>query len=89
MIPPEARDDLIRRLRKIEGQTQGIQRMLLDGRECREVLNQLASVRAATRRVSLELMRFYAQTCLSDPECFRSEQAINEVISLLLDGNDG
>ena len=89
MIPPAARDDLIRRLRKIEGQTQGIQRMLLDGRECREVHNQLASVRAATRRVSLELMKYYAQTCLSDPECLRSEQAVNQVISLLLDGKDG
>ncbi len=89
MLPPEARDDLIRRLRKIEGQTQGIQRMLQDGRECREVLNQLASVRAATRSVSLELMRHYALSCLSNPQCLRSEQTLNEVIALLLDGSEG
>lgn len=89
MLPPEARDDLIRRLRKIEGQTQGIQKMLLDGRECREVLNQLASVRGATRRVSQELIKYYAQSCLSDPDFVRSEQAINEMIDLLLDGKGG
>ena len=88
MLPSEAREDLIRRLRRIEGQTQGIQRMLLDGRDCREVLNQLASVRAATHRVSLELKKQYALSHLNDPECYKSEQSVNEVISFLLNGRD-
>jgi len=66
MLSLDARDDLIKRLRRIEGQTQGIQRMLVDGRECREILNQLASVRAATRRASQELMRHYALSCLRE-----------------------
>lgn len=83
-LPAEAREDLIRRLRKIEGQTQGIQRMLADGRECREVLNQLASVRAATHRVSLELMKYYALSCLQDPGCVDSEQSVTELIDMLL-----
>ena len=84
MLPPETRDDLIRRLRKIEGQTQGIQRMLLEGRDCREVLNQLASVRAATQRVSAELVRHYAMSCFSDPTCVQSEESIYQVIDLIL-----
>ncbi len=84
MLPPETRDDLIRRLRKIEGQTQGIQRMLLEGRDCREVLNQLASVRAATQRVSAELVRHYALSCFSDPACVGSEENIYQVIDLIL-----
>jgi len=84
MLPQEARDDLIKRLRKIEGQTQGIQRMLLDGRDCREVLNQLASVRAATQRVSAELVRHYALSCLQDPACVTSPKNIHEVIDFIL-----
>lgn len=84
MLPAEAREDLIRRLRKIEGQTQGIQRMLADGRECREVLNQLSSVRAATQRVSLELMKHYALSCLQDPVCMESEQNVNDLVEMLL-----
>jgi len=84
MLPEETRDDLIRRLRKIEGQAQGIQRMLLEGRDCREVLNQLASVRAATQRVSAELVRQYAMSCLTDPACMNSEQNLHEVIDLIL-----
>lgn len=84
MLPPETRDDLIKRLRKIEGQAQGIQRMLLEGRDCREVLNQLASVRAATQRVSAELVRHYALSCFNDPACIQSEDRIHQVIDLIL-----
>jgi DNA-binding FrmR family transcriptional regulator len=84
MLPEEARDDLINRLRKIEGQAQGIQRMLLDGRDCREVLNQLASVRAATQRVSAELIRHYALSCFDDPACVASQKSIHEVIDFIL-----
>lgn len=88
MLSSEARDDLIKRLRRIEGQTQGIQRMLGDGRDCREILNQLASVRAATRRASLELMRHYALSCLGDPECGQSGKRVDEVVSFLLSSRE-
>ena len=88
MLPVKARNDLIKRLRKIEGQAQGIQRMLEDDRDCREVLNQLASVRAATHRTSLELMRYYAHSCLNDPRCLESEQSVDDVITFLLKGRD-
>jgi len=83
MIAIEARNGLIRRLRKIEGQAQGIQRMLEDGRDCREVLNQLASVRGATHRVSLEVVKHYALSTLNDQEA-SSEETVNDLISLLL-----
>jgi len=65
-LEPQAQQDLIARLRRIEGQAQGVQRMLAEGRDCREVLNQLASIRAATSSVSLELARRYAESCLDD-----------------------
>jgi DNA-binding FrmR family transcriptional regulator len=83
MLLPETREELIRRLRRIEGQTQGIQRMLQEGRDCREVLDQLASVRAATRMVGIELMKSYLATCLSDPECGNAS-AVDDMIGVLL-----
>lgn len=83
MLTQEARDDLILRLRKIEGQAQGIQRMLADGRDCREVLNQLASVRAATQRASLELMKYYALSSLANPRA-ATEETVDDLISLML-----
>ena len=84
MLSIEKRQELIRRLRKIEGQTQGIQRMLLDERDCREILNQLASVRAATRQVSLELTKSYLLACVNHPECLDSEEAVGDVINIIL-----
>ncbi len=85
MLSTEARKDLIRRMRKIEGQAQGIQRMLADDRDCREVLDQLASVRAATQSASIALMKHYALACLHDPAQAESpEKALGNVIELLV-----
>ena len=82
-LPPETQQDLLRRMRRIEGQTQGIQRMLAEGRDCREVLNQLASIRAATRSVSVELAKHYAQACLDDAVC-RDPDSRETIIDFLL-----
>ena len=84
MLSLEARRGLDIRLRRIEGQTRGIQRMLADGRECREVLNQLASVRAATRGVGLELMKHYLAACLDDTALLDSEEAVGDMVDVLL-----
>jgi len=83
MLPSEARADLISRLRKIEGQAQGIQRMLEDGRDCRDVIYQLASVREATKRASVLLMRHHMRACLTArPES--SKETVDDMIKLLL-----
>lgn len=83
MLPVNTRKELIRRLRRIEGQTQGIQRMLNEERDCREVLDQLASVRAATRMVSIELIKSYLTSCLGDVDC-ASPDEIDDMIGVLL-----
>jgi DNA-binding FrmR family transcriptional regulator len=57
--------------------------MLADDRDCKEVLNQLASVRAATRRVSLELMRYYMMSRLTEAERIDTEEAVDDMIKFL------
>jgi len=84
MLSEPVRDDLIKRLRRIEGQTKGIQRMLLEGRECREILTQLTSVRSATQSLSAELLRHHIRGCLEDGTCGGSQQGLDELITLLL-----
>ncbi len=61
---PEVRDDLHRRLRRIEGQIQGVQRMLDDDRECREIVQQLNAAQAALRNATRYFMHAYARDCL-------------------------
>ncbi|MCD6351221.1 MAG: metal-sensitive transcriptional regulator [Armatimonadetes bacterium] len=53
--PPGSRDSLIDRLKRIEGQVRGVQRMVEQGRSCAEILPQLSAVLAATKRVALLL----------------------------------
>lgn len=65
---PEARDRITNRLRRIEGQVRGVQRMLDEERDCREIVQQLAAIRSAVHQAGLEVMHVYANQCLSDPE---------------------
>jgi DNA-binding FrmR family transcriptional regulator len=52
------------RLRRIEGQVQGIQRMLESGRECEEVLTQIMAVRSSLDQVGLLLMEDHIERCI-------------------------
>jgi DNA-binding FrmR family transcriptional regulator len=65
---PEALD----RLRRIEGQVGGIIRMIESGRDCEEVVHQLAAVGRAVDRVGLRLMAAQLRECLGDPTAARS-----------------
>lgn len=56
--------DLLRRLRRIEGQTRGVARMVEEGRDCQEVLQQLAAIRAAAYQVSVQVVRSFAFECI-------------------------
>jgi DNA-binding FrmR family transcriptional regulator len=57
-------ETLLARLRRIEGQIRGIQRMLEEGRECEEVLTQLTAARSALDQVGLLLMDRHIERCV-------------------------
>ncbi|MBI2683509.1 MAG: metal-sensitive transcriptional regulator [Acidobacteriales bacterium] len=52
-----------RRLRRIEGQVRGIQKMVAEERYCADILMQISSVQQALRGVARELMRNHLQHC--------------------------
>jgi len=56
--------DLLIRLRRLEGQIRGIQRMVAEGRPCDDVVTQLLAVRAAVERVGLLLLSQQVEDCL-------------------------
>jgi DNA-binding FrmR family transcriptional regulator len=49
-------EDLLRRLRKIEGQVRGIERMVEEGRRCEDVLTQVSAATNALRRVGVMVL---------------------------------
>jgi DNA-binding FrmR family transcriptional regulator len=52
------------RLRRIEGQVRGLQRMIEDGRECEDLMTQLMAVRSGLEQVSLLLLDDHIRHCL-------------------------
>ena len=57
---------ILARLRRMEGQLKGIQRMVEEDRYCVDVLNQLSSVIAATQRVAGIILQNHIRGCVND-----------------------
>ena len=60
------KDDLVRRLHRIEGQTRGIARMVGDDRYCLDVLDQITAVDRALKQVAVGLVRDHMTHCIRD-----------------------
>jgi CsoR family transcriptional regulator, copper-sensing transcriptional repressor len=67
-VDPDIRDRNLMRLRRIEGQVRGVQRMVEEDRYCPDILVQVASIQEALRGVSREIMRNHLAHCAADAE---------------------
>jgi len=67
-IPEEVVSDLRKRLRRVEGQVRGVEAMLADGRECRDVVTQLSAATKALEQVGFRLVASGLVYCLQNPE---------------------
>lgn len=63
-ISPNVRNDVVVRLRRIEGQVRGVGRMVEEGRDCRDVVRQLAAIKASVASLSTLVAETYARDCL-------------------------
>lgn len=62
-VDPEIKASNLRRLRRIEGQVRGLQKMVEEDRYCADIIVQVASVQEALRGVARELMRNHLKHC--------------------------
>ncbi len=60
-----SKDSLLGRMKKIEGQAKGIQRMISEERYCVDILQQLAALTAATNEVALLVLQGHIKGCVS------------------------
>ncbi len=60
----ENRDAVLKRLRRIEGQVRGIERMVEENRYCIDVVTQVTAIQAALDKVALELLSDHATHCV-------------------------
>lgn len=85
-VDPELKQANLNRLRRIEGQVRGLQRMVEEERYCADVLTQLSSVQEALRAVGRELTRNHLKHCAT--EAIRSggeeaEEMYDELVELM------
>jgi len=73
------------RLRRMEGQLKGIQKMVEDDKYCVDVLNQLSSIIAATQKVATIIMRDHIKGCVRDAltRNENSDDYVNELIEVI------
>lgn len=65
-VDADAKDRNLKRLRRIEGQVRGLQKMIEEDRYCADVLTQVSSVHEALRAVGRELMRNHLKHCATN-----------------------
>lgn len=64
-VDADIKDRTTKRLRRIEGQVRGLQRMVEEERYCADILTQVSSVHEALRGVARELLRNHLKHCAS------------------------
>ena len=64
-VEADIKDRNLKRLRRIEGQVRGLQKMVEEDRYCADILTQISSVHEALRSVGKELMRNHLRHCAS------------------------
>ena len=67
-LPEDTIIGLTKRLKRAEGQVRGVQQMLAEGRDCREILTQLSAVTKALEQAGFLLVAAGLTWCVSDPE---------------------
>ncbi len=78
---PVIKADLIARLRRIEGQVRGIEKMVQEERDCAAILQQMSAARSALHQASLVLARAYAQRCLIDGDRGDIDAVLDQLMS--------
>lgn len=73
-VSDTARNDVLLRLRRIEGQVRGIQRMVEENRDCREVVTQLAAIKASVASLNTLVAETYARECLCGVEPVNTDE---------------
>ena len=85
-VDPQIKESNLKRLRRIEGQVRGLQKMVEEDRYCPDILMQVSSVQEALRSVGRELMRNHLKHCATRALSSGGEQAdsmVNELIELV------
>ncbi|MNX88118.1 Copper-sensing transcriptional repressor CsoR [compost metagenome] len=78
-----AQDKILQNLRRIEGQVKGLQRMIVEERQCDEILMQIMAAKAALDRVTSDLVESQMEACFTDLDPEALKDKMTQTIRLL------
>lgn len=82
MTEKEKRDKIINRLKTIKGHIEGVEKMILDEKPCKDVLLQLAAIRSSVNNAGIELLKNNAEDCFVKDDLTSDD--LNEVIDTII-----
>ncbi|RKD76023.1 DNA-binding FrmR family transcriptional regulator [Sinobaca qinghaiensis] len=78
------KQQMLNRLKRIEGQVRGVHQMVENDRYCVDILNQIAAIQAATNKVSLALLEDHTNHCVSSAvKQGNGEESIQELMTVM------
>jgi DNA-binding FrmR family transcriptional regulator len=79
-------EDVLRRLKRIEGQIRGVMRMMEEDKDCKEVAAQLSAIRNATDKALTYIVAMNLEQCIVDEvrEGKDSKKLVHEAVELLM-----
>lgn len=84
MLNDKEKNELKLRLKKIAGQTNGIDKMLDEGRYCVDIVQQILAARAALNKVALMILESHAKSCVVKAiKENRADESIDELLNVL------
>ena len=85
-VDSDAKTRNLKRLRRIEGQVRGLQKMVDEDRYCADIMTQISSVHEALRAVGRELMKNHLKHCAATAIRSSDEEAgvmYDEIVDLM------
>jgi DNA-binding FrmR family transcriptional regulator len=76
-------EEITTRLKRVEGQVRGLQRMVDEDRDCEAILTQLMAARAALDRVGLLIADGFVRDCLLTSDAELAQQRVGRVLDLI------
>ncbi len=88
-LPPEKKA-MLNRLKRVEGQLRGIQRLIVENAPCSTVLIQLSAARKAMQQACIEILKGHVHNCLvrnQTPDMGELERLVGALLDLAPSGN--
>ena len=83
-VSHQPNEDLVRRLKSIEGHVRGVQRMVEEGEYCIDVVNQISAIQSALKKVSAIMLDGHLRSCVTEAVRSADAETREEVLGELM-----